>query len=325
MSVKEDVIGLIFNHYRLPERINLITSLKNTTLLNKSLLKRTLSINHIIKSQNEGISCMTILHNGKIASGSWGGLITMWNNKYEPERLIHGMHKSVVLALISYTNNLLASGSIDGLIKVFDLQANNCKYTLEGHTSDINCFLLFHRDLVSGSRDMAIKKWSGHRLSTVTTLNDHKGSILSLLQLLDGSLASTSMDHTIRIWGQDLKCVHVINGHEESVLCLQQSSNGNLISCSSDRTIKVWEYSTYKCIKTIEGHIFEVTSILLLSDTILISASDDTTIKLWDIKNDYKCILSISGQKKKILSLFLLTTGEFASYSYDKLIKIWGL
>jgi len=58
--------------------------------------------------------------------------------------------------------------------------------------------------IASGSGDSTLKIWNvltnNSNLSLINSLNDHSDIIQSVVLLPDGSLASASEDKTIRIW-----------------------------------------------------------------------------------------------------------------------------
>ena len=59
-------------------------------------------------------------------------------------------------------------------------------------------------------------------------------------------------------------------------------SDGTLASGSMDKTIKIWDTSSGTCIKTLKGHTHSVNSLCLLTDGTLASGSYDNTIKIWE-------------------------------------------
>src|SRR5271170_5250143 len=74
--------------------------------------------------------------------------------------------------------------------------AGKLKHTLLTHTSSIECLVVLKNgDLVSGSRDYTIKKYSDNKL--VQTLIGHNGAVWCLVVLHNGDIASGSTDSTI--------------------------------------------------------------------------------------------------------------------------------
>ncbi|MBN1284373.1 MAG: SH3 domain-containing protein [Anaerolineae bacterium] len=99
---------------------------------------------------------------------------------------------------------LLASGTADGLVMVWDMLASAPFYRLEGHTDAITG-LVFSADgtlLASGSEDGAVRLWdiaTGKGLAVITA---HTDAITGLSINAEGTLlVSASADGTVRLWG----------------------------------------------------------------------------------------------------------------------------
>jgi TPR repeat protein/WD40 repeat protein len=228
-------------------------------------------------------------------------------------------HTSFVYALIELSDGLLASGSEDNTIKIWD-QAGKCVKTLEGHTSPV--FTLIElRDgrLASGSADRTIKIWD-RAGNCIKTLEGHTSFVYTLIGLSDGGLASGSWDNTIKIWDQAGNCIKTFKGHTDLVCTLIELSDGRLASGSGNKTIKIWDQAG-NCIKTLEGHRSSVLTLIELSDGRLASGSDDKTIKIWDQAGN--CIKTLEGHTKAVTRLIELSNRRLASGSYDETIKIW--
>lgn len=175
------------------------------------------------------------------------------------------------------------------------------------------------------------------------TLKGHSWSVLSLIQLNNGKLVSSSSDQTIKFWDFNFNKSEIttknhlnlnnfflrksIKAHSDSVNNLLQLKNGNLISCSKDKTIKIWDISNLNDIKelyTLKGHHNSVNKIIELQDkSQIISCSFDGKIIFWDLnmKNDK---IIIKGHTKYIYDIILINKNEFASSSFEE-IKIWNI
>ena len=83
-------------------------------------------------------------------------------------------HTNGVFGLKQITPSILASGSYDRTIKLWDITSGQLIRTLTGHTNSIgwSIDLLNSQTLVSGSYDQTIKLWNwstGECLSTIQT------------------------------------------------------------------------------------------------------------------------------------------------------------
>lgn len=100
-------------------------------------------------------------------------------------------------------NSLFASGSADGLIKIWQFGHLKSLHTLVGH-SDRVYTLAFSPDrkiLASGSGDQTIKLWNFYTGETLHTLKGHDDEVLSIAISPDGQfLASASREGIVKLW-----------------------------------------------------------------------------------------------------------------------------
>lgn len=155
-------------------------------------------------------------------------------------------HKtSVVCLVVLLTSNLLASGSSDKTIKLWDLYTYELKSTLTGHTSGVNTLQAMPNGLLaSGSWDSTIKIWDvANNESAVQTLqSDQIYAIRSLTALRNGCLVSGSYDFSIYVWNTvNGTLMDTLTEHSGWISALTTLHNGYLVSGSSDNTIKIWK------------------------------------------------------------------------------------
>ena len=126
--------------------------------------------------------------------------------------------------------------------------------------------------LASGSRDNTIKLWDPTTGELWQTLKGHSNSVLSVAFSPNGRLlASGSEDNTIKLWDPTTgELRQTLNGHSRSVLSVAFSPNGQqLASGSDDNTIKLWDPTTGELRQTLEGHLNWVWSEINLGVSIL--------------------------------------------------------
>ncbi|NER19420.1 MAG: hypothetical protein F6J96_01375 [Symploca sp. SIO1C2] len=127
---------------------------------------------------------------------------------------------SVPSVSFSPDGKLLASGSSDNTIKIWDLEEGGELLTLSGHQYEVFSvsFSPDGKRLASGSSDNTIKIWDLEEGGELLTLSGHQYEVFSVSFSPDGKLlASGSGDGTIKIWDwEKQKKLHTLPGEHQS-------------------------------------------------------------------------------------------------------------
>lgn len=206
---------------------------------------------HTLSGHQKPVNFLVISPDGQIlASGS--NKIKIWNLR-KGDRICTLWHSSAV-----YTAAVSADGSI----------------------------------LASGSSDNKIRLWNPRTGELLRTLNGHSGAVKSIAMTSDGQiLVSGGADTTIKIWHLDTeKVLHTLIGHSHEVRSVAVSPDGTtLLSASADKTIKIWRLHTGELLQTLSGHSASVNSIAISPNgQFVVSGSSDKTIKIWQISSIFK-------------------------------------
>ncbi|MFB8789975.1 MAG: NB-ARC domain-containing protein [Potamolinea sp.] len=234
---------------------------------------------------------------------------------------------------------ILASGSGDYTIKLWDLQLGKSLQTLYGHTSWV-WSIAFHPNgtkLVSASYDQTVKLWDVNTGECLKTFQEHSSPVVCVTYSPDGKmLASSDFDGIIKLWDAETgECYQTFKEHTNSAWCVTFSPNGKwLLSTSFDQTLKLWDVFTGECLQTFRGHDRAVMVGRFSPDgQFIVSGSLDRTLKLWDIRTG-ECYQTLAGHRDLIYSLLVASVqfGNEASAtltafsgSLDESIKFWDL
>ena len=175
---------------------------------------------------NEGsaITALEQMPNGYLISGSYNGLITVWNTS------------NVAIDLIT-----VLSAPIGSFIRC--LKALNSTH-LAGGLSYYN-----HSNFSSDQDFLLI--WDMRTFNRVESLYGHVNDVLVLELLSDGLLASGSADFTVRIWntsdGRMIKDFQPLNNTNKTnqVACMKQVYNQPILAVGgNDNSVYFWQNQT---------------------------------------------------------------------------------
>jgi WD40 repeat protein len=224
---------------------------------------------------------------------------------------------------------MLASGSEDQTIRLWNARDGTCLTVLQGHTGGVTSvnFSPNGQILASASDNSSIRLWSVARGTTLKTLSGHTRWVWAVAFSPDGqTLASGSDDRTIRLWDvQTGICRKTLQGHTSWVTSLSFSPNGQtLASGSEDASVRLWSVQDGTCFKRLQGYSSCVWSVAFSPDgQILASNSEDASFRLWDVQNG-TCLKTFQGQTSGVTSVSFSPDGStLASGSYDALVRLW--
>jgi WD40 repeat protein len=240
--------------------------------------------------------------------------------------------------------NFLATGSEDGAIRLWDLNAPDPPahpVLLPGHTGSVKT-LSFSPDgrwLASGSGDHQVRVWDIN--SPVPAVNPailrgHDDDINTLAFSPDGRwLASGSQDGSIRLWDQLYGDPEVspilLQGHEDDINSLAFSPDGHwLATGSADNTARLWDLNVpdpAHNFKALSGHTAWIEILAISPDGHwLATGSGDATTRIWDLTApdpEAKPYI-LSGHSEWIRTLAFSPDGHWlATGSADDTIQLW--
>jgi WD40 repeat protein len=283
-----------------------------------------------------------------LVRSSPGHLATAPLPAWECLNVLEGHSGSVTAVALSPDSSLIASGSTDKTIKLWDLETGKLIHTFpgrsllvrDGHTDRISALLFAPdgRTLISGSDDCTIRFWDMAALRQVHSITGH-GWVISALAASqhENMLASGGGEGLISLW--DLETTEAIidlGKHRDRITALLISPDGNtLVSGSTDKTVKLWDLRTDRLITTLRSFSEPVTALAISPDwRTLISASGlsselarstNCLLKFWDLNRGTQNA-SLIAHTDQITGLAITPDGRLlASASEDNRIKLWPL
>ena len=140
-----------------------------------------------------------------IISGDQSGTLTIWNlaqSRIDPTLVLNNSTGHITSLAISPDGQLLASGSHDDIIRLWNIQTGELMQKLSGHQSTIAdvAFSADGQSLASGSHDGSIKVWDLSESAERCTLTGHTGFVYAVDFEGNTRLVSSGYDGTVRAW-----------------------------------------------------------------------------------------------------------------------------
>ena len=180
--------------------------------------------------------------------GFWSkGIINLFGNSLEHMGYFSG-HKDRIQCLCPISNIILASGSVDKTIKIWNIEDRSIISTLSGHTRRASALCNVKEGvLVSGSWDKSLIIWrkSTPESSTYSlrqTLTGHKTEISGIIRLNNIEIVSGEDIGDLRMWNIDQGlCIRHIpyECRFDYLLQMKQDIGGDVV-VSHINKVKVW-------------------------------------------------------------------------------------
>ncbi|MDE5089406.1 MAG: WD40 repeat domain-containing serine/threonine-protein kinase [Trichodesmium sp. St16_bin2-tuft] len=260
---------------------------------------------------------------------------------------LSGHRKWVCSVALSNDQKIVASGSEDETIKLWEVDSGREILTIRGHSGYVNsvAFSPNGEILASGSDDKTIRLWEVQTGKLLCILGDwgrgeyfgHSGGVTAIAFHPDGkSLASAAKDKSIKVWrlGDDIydsnygKVIMTLTGHLQQVRAIAFSPDGKtLASGGQDNMIKIWDLSLGNTVKNLcryyQGTHYIYTVAFSLDGQLLASGGRDRNIKIWQIDRG-EILQTLEGHSRDVYTVAFSPQGDIiASGSEDGTIKIW--
>lgn len=207
-----------------------------------------------------------------------------------PIMLLSGHGDQIFSSKFNHDGSLVASGSFDRQIFLWNTKTNENYAVLTGHQGAI-LSVQWSKDssqLYSASTDKTCQVWDAETGERVRKMRGHTSIVNTCCVARDASshLVTGSDDGTIKIWDTRHRgFVHSLaNKYQVTAACFGATSN-QVITGGLDNVVKVWDMRKLEVEHKMEGHKNTVTGLALSPDgNHVISNSMDNSVKMWDVR-----------------------------------------
>jgi len=242
-------------------------------------------------------------------------------------------HQDSVEALAFLDNGArLASASVDGTIRIWDVERGKILHTLTGHRRSVGAIAVSPdgKLLVSAGNESELFLWKPVTGKRIGKMAGHVQDVYVVRFSADGRwLASGGRDRTIIIWDMaSRKPAQKLEGHEDSILTLAFSPNGAwLLSGGKDAQLRRWSLRSGKQTLNFAAHREQLVSALGISPDgkLYASAGGDGSVRLWDAVTNQQ--LRSFPQTPGIVAALAFTADsrQLAAAGSDHTLRIWDV
>jgi WD40 repeat protein len=307
-------------------------------------------------------SALAVLPEGLVVSGSYEGVLRVWDVESGQALQVLEGHPSGVTALAVLEGRRVVSASNDGTLRVWDLESGKTIQVLEGHSSRVDAVaVLDSRRVVSGSFDRTLRVWDWESGKTLQVLEGHPSGVDAVAALDSHRVVSVSHG-TLHVWdvengeavqtleahsfGADAVTVldsrrvvvsgdwiricdvesgetlQILQGHAEAGVAVLDSCR--IVFGSTDGCLRVWDVESGQVLQTFEVHSDWIRAVAVLDSRRVVSGSDDGTLRVCDVESGQP-VPKGHPPSGRVNAVAVLDSRRVVSGSDDETLRVWDV
>jgi len=180
--------------------------------------------------------------------------------------------------------------------------------------------------LASGSLDGTVKLWRVTSASELASLTGHAGPVPSVAFSPDATrLASASYDGSVRLWDLDRRAATVLGRSDGKMLCVAFAGQGDRVAAGDDEgRVHLWDVAAGGAPRAFDGGSAQ--TMCLAFDPAgerLATGGEDGAVRVWDLAGGR--LAGFAAHAESITSIAWAPDGSrLATCSIDKVIRLWN-
>ena len=254
----------------------------------------------------------------------------------KPEPIASGMASMKVynhaLVGLDWTpdGSYLATGSADGIIRLWDFETNSPARQWQAHENWAFsvAFSPNGKVIATGGGDNLIKLWDANSLELIVELEGHTDDVHSVVFTPDGTkLVSAGDDMEIRFWDLETReTVKVFKGHEAQIPSIAMGPDGKfLASASRDNTVRLWDIVSGETVAVLPTDDKDVNSVAFDSTGEFLASGDQGgKVMIWNVKSQ-ELVSRLEGHNGKVYRIAFDWNADSLASCGDDGIRMWTL
>ena len=307
-----------------------------------------------------GVHTLAYSLDGKnIASAHNDNTIRLWNTTSKTERVRHkrvrhkrvrhkGHTQKINALAISLDSSMLASGSEDNTILLWDVEKGHRRGTLKGHKQSVKVVTFSPTEnnlLASGSSDGTVRFWDTNTMQETSVFaSGYTDSVKAVVFSTDDTmLVNAASNGTVQIWdvkkGRELPSPSVT--HYDATIASAFSSDATLFASHGAKTIveshgsgifiittpedvtRLYGLPTGEEFLTLQG---QIKALALSPDNKILATSDTDVTRLWDVKTGAELFkLDVTQFSTNVLVAFSPDGSILATGGNPRTINLWNV
>ena len=218
------------------------------------------------------------------AAGGNSERIDLFSNSLEHMGSLFG-HNNCIVCLCALPNKILASGSVDKNIKIWDIKNRTLISTLSKHTDSVTALCYVREEvIVSGSWDKSLIIWrkESGSFSFSQTLKGHTQSIRGIIRMSNTEIVVGERMGNLQIWDIDqCRCIRQICIRSVRLYQMKQGIEEEVV-VSHHNQVKVWGAANVWVRPLKQFNVCNGESIELLSGDFLLRGGDNGELQFID-------------------------------------------
>lgn len=229
-------------------------------------------------------------------------------------------------------SNMLALGSISGVVKLWDVNKRSNVLDIKDHQERVGALSLQGNLLLTGSRDKSVLMHDLREGKRVMSFPGHKQEVCGLRWSPDGTyFASGGNDNKLFVFSPKMSLPLMKKNHKAAVKAIAWNErNPGILATgagTADRCIRLWNINEKKLIdfKDTGSQICNIAFSKLDDELITTHGYSNNEICVWKVKN-LKKIASLTGHASRVLYLAVDPRGEnIVTGAGDETLRFWNL